>query len=108
MTQTEQTIMLSKEEAINCLVIASGYTTARVMVFGQSPNISNYGATLNPAISLAVMFNAPIQTTVTGGQAFKYIWLYPCFPFVGALCALVFYEFIFKKARELCNKGEDS
>merc|ERR1712160_137866 len=33
----------------------------------QLPNISNYGATLNPAISLAVMLNAPIQSDVTGG-----------------------------------------
>ena len=96
--------MLSKEEAINCFVISSGYVTARVMVFGQSANISNYGATLNPALSLAIMFNSPIQSDVSAGAAFKYIWLYPVFPFVGALLAVVFYEFVFKKARELCNR----
>ena len=60
MTQTEQTIMLSKEEAINCLVIASGYVTARTMVYGQATTISNYGGCFNPAVALGVMFNSPL------------------------------------------------
>jgi len=138
LTQTEQTIMLSKEEAINCLVIAAGYVTARVMVYGEifssawwgvywSANkidfvfcktdlpvnyamgfISTYGGTFNPAIALSVMFNSPIQNNVTGGEAFKYGWLYPVFPFAGSVLALIFYELVFKKARELCNRPEDS
>jgi hypothetical protein len=29
------------------------------------------------------------------------------FPFVGAFAALAFYEFVFKKARELCNQPEE-
>lgn len=106
MTQTEQTIMLSKEEAINCFVIASGYITARVMVFGQSAltMISSYGACLNPAIALSVAFNAPLTKNSDFGESFKYAWLYPVFPFAGAILAFIFYEYVFKKAREMCNK----
>lgn len=115
LTQTEQTIMLSKEEAINCFVIASGYCTARVLVYGQLPilpvirQISTYGACLNPAIALSVAFNALLTKNVSFGDSFKYAWLYPLFPFAGSILAFIFYEYVFKKAREMCNKpAEDA
>ena len=35
LTQTEKrNLSLTKEKAINCLIIASAYTTARAIVFG--------------------------------------------------------------------------
>jgi len=70
--------------------------------------ISNYGAVLNPAIAFALMLVGPIQADFTFGSAMKWVWLYPLLPFVGALLALVFYEFVFKKAREITQAGEDA
>lgn len=65
---------------------------------------SYYGATLNPALAIAISFVSVMQTSVTAEIAFKYIWIYTVFPIIGAMCALAFYEFVFKKAREECNK----
>ena len=45
-----------------------------------------------------------MQESVDAEIAFKYIWVYTAFPIIGAMCALAFYEFVFKKAREECNK----
>jgi len=70
--------------------------------------ISNYGAVLNPAIALALMLVGPIQSNYTFGSAFSWVWLYPLLPFAGALLALVFYEFVFKKAREITQAGDDN
>jgi len=35
------------------------------------------------------------------------MWLYPCLPFVGSVLALVFYEYVFKKARALTEGVQD-
>jgi hypothetical protein len=44
------------------------------------------------------MFIGPIDGNYTFGDSFKWVWLYPCLPFIGSLIALVFYEYVFKKA----------
>ena len=54
------------------------------------------------------MFNSPMQKGIKSGEAFQYAWLYPVFPFAGAALAVLIYELVFKKARELFNRPEDS
>lgn len=44
------------------------------------------------------MFIGPIDDNYSFGSSFKWIWLYPLLPFLGAFLALIFYEFVFKKA----------
>ena len=81
------------------------------MVYGQNGwragGFSTFGACLNPALALAVSFTSVMQSEVDASDAFKYMWLYPVFPFLGSACALLFYEFVFKKAREVCQQGEE-
>ena len=87
MTQTEEKMLFSKEKAINCFIIAASYVAARCMFYGSAASASVYGACLNPAmalgITLASLFN-------NGFSAFKYIWIYPIMPLVGARAARLY------------------
>ena len=55
------------------------------------------GAVLNPAIGFASML-------VMGKVGLAYIWLYSAVPFGGAILALIFHEFVFKKTQEVLNE----
>jgi hypothetical protein len=66
---------------------------------------TNHGACLNPAIALALILS-PFQDTKSWGEAFHYAWLYPVFPFVGTLFAILFYEYVYKKAETLIATEE--
>lgn len=56
------------------------------------------------------MFVGPLDDNYSFGAAFKWVWLYPLLPFAGSIIALIFYEFVFKKARSLteCVEREGS
>ena len=45
------------------------------------------------------------MTAVFGHPAstWKYIWLYPVMPMVGAILAVLFYEFVYKKTQMMLN-----
>jgi glycerol uptake facilitator-like aquaporin len=135
LTQTEKrNLSLTKEKAINCLVIAAAFTSARAIVFGQwtdqllvhtgSGNLrptgleksqisvsdysliypaTNNGACLNPAIALAVALVSPMQSEINRDESdpWAYLWLYPIMPFVGTALAVLYYEFVFKKAENM-------
>lgn len=63
MMMTDESMLFSREKAINCFIIASGYVSARAMFNGTSnvnyqDRISTLGACLNPAIALGVFFSA--------------------------------------------------
>jgi glycerol uptake facilitator-like aquaporin len=98
LTQTEEKTLFSKEKAITCFIIASSYIGARAMCAGN--HITASGAVLNPAISIGTSFT---QLFVWGGTGIKWIWLYGGIPFAGAVIAVLFYEFIFKKTQEVLN-----
>jgi len=92
---TDETLFFSKEQAINCLIIASSYIASRDYFGGNAQVVTPYyGACLNPAIALGITL-----TAVFGHPAstWKYIWLYPVMPFLGAILAVLFYEFVYKK-----------
>lgn len=101
MMMTDESMMFSREKAINCFIIASGYISARAIFNGTSNvfitnRISTLGACLNPAISLGIFF-ASLCNGVYGWDAFSAIWIYPVMPFAGSILALLFYEFVYKK-----------
>ena len=52
------------------------------------------GAVLNPAIALGTSF---CQLFALGGDGFKWVWIYTLLPIAGALIAVLFHEFVFKK-----------
>lgn len=91
LTQTEEKTVLSKEKAITCFIIASSYIGARAMCAGNHITLS--GACLNPGIAIGTSFTQ----LYIGGDGIKWIWLYGGLPFAGAVIAVLFYEFIFKK-----------
>ena len=73
------------------------------MLSGQNVTLS--GAVLNPAIALGTSFTMLFDK---GAQAFSFVWLYTLLPFVGAILAVLFHEFVFKKSQEVLNDEGDS
>ena len=61
--------------------------------------ISTFGACLNPAIALGLLFAAVFNGDY-GWNAFNTLWLYPVMPFAGSVLALLFFEFVYKKTTE--------
>lgn len=64
---TDETLYFSKEQAINCLIIASSYVASRAYFGGNFVNhtgistlggVTNYGACLNPAIALGIFLTS--------------------------------------------------
>ena len=110
---TDETLYFSKEQAINCLIIAASYiasrdffgggSTAHYVVpiqFGMTKGVTNYGACLNPAIALGIFLTSLFFHP---GQALKWVWLYPVLPFAGAILAVIFYELVYKKTQLMLN-----
>jgi hypothetical protein len=67
---TDETLYFSKEQAINCLIIAASYIASRDFFGGGITNhytnlpfpitygVSTYGACLNPAIALGIFLTS--------------------------------------------------
>ncbi len=85
---------LSNDFALNSLILSGSYITARAMCNGSGVQISSYGACLNPAIALGILFAGWIGN---GIASLTYIWLYPVMSILGGFLALLFFEFLFKK-----------
>ena len=105
---TDETLYFSKEQAINCLIIAASYIASRDFFGGGFINhsatpiygVTNYGACLNPAIALGIVLTSLFFEP---GQALKWVWLYPVLPFAGAILAVIFYELVYKKTQLMLN-----
>ena len=123
MTQTEEKMLFSNERAINCFIIASSYVAARAIFYGSIPaitmadpldpdtiilvggGVSTYGACLNPGIAMGISVAALFGKFPK--EALKWFWLYGLLPFIGAILALIFYEFVYKKTQEMLNHDDD-
>ncbi|CDW87230.1 major intrinsic protein [Stylonychia lemnae] len=102
LTQTEKKTVFSQEQAVNCFIIASAYIGARAMLNGTKITLS--GAVLNPAIGLGTCFT---QLFDTGVDHFTWVWIYALMPFVGAILAVLFHEYVFKKTQEVLLEEEE-
>ena len=112
LTQTEQRTSFSKEKSINCFIIAAAYIAGRSMVQGQRFDISNAlsaggysvsGAVLNPAIAIGTTITMLIKTPDICANN----WIFAGLPFAGALIAVLFHEFFFKKTYEAIDDADD-
>merc|ERR1712166_526875 len=92
--QSDQKQHVSKEQAINCFIIAASYIASRAIFDGGSIKVTNYGACLNPAIALGITLAAVVTE---GAQSLTYCWIYPVMPFAGSFLAFLFYELVYKK-----------
>ena len=106
---TDETLYFSKEQAINCFIIASSYIASRAFFGGDFVNhtnglstsgVTNYGACLNPAIALGIFLTSIFFSPAS---SLKWIWLYPAMPFAGAVLAVLFYELVYKKTQIMLN-----
>lgn len=101
LTQTEEKTKLSSDPAITTLIIASAYMAAMLMVSGPD----NYISPLNPAVALGVMFQ---QFYHSDASAFVRVYVYLPFPVAGALLAVLFHEFVYKKVTETIQESEEA
>lgn len=62
------------------------------MLNGNKITVS--GAVLNPAIALSTSLT---QFMDLGAEGFKWMWIYTLMPFAGAVLAVLFHEYVFKK-----------
>jgi glycerol uptake facilitator-like aquaporin len=99
LTQTENKTKISNDPAITTLIIAASYLASMLMVSG--PNI--YMSPLNPAVSLGIMLQQAFKGSADG---LKYIYVFLPFPLLGGLCAVFFYEFIYKRVQEAIQESE--
>jgi glycerol uptake facilitator-like aquaporin len=99
---TDERLYFSKENAINCFIIASAYCAAREIVNGVNVSsnymvaVSSMGACLNPAIAVGVTLASII---VNPGESLKWFWLYWGCPMIGSVVCIIFYRFIYLKTQ---------
>ena len=60
-------------------------------------HVTASGACLNPGIAIGTSFTMLFSSSTSGGDGMKWVWLYGGVPFIGAIVAVLFYEFVFKK-----------
>lgn len=109
---TDETLYFSKEQAINCFIIACSYIASRAFFGGNfvdlaplgTSGVTNYGACLNPAIALGIFLTSIFFDP---GASLKWFWLYPVMPFAGAIFAVIFYELVYKKTQMMLNAHSD-
>ena len=96
LTQTDPFTRFSNDLGIWSLVIAASYSS--VISYASARIIRS----MNPAYAIAVQLTYWIDNQP--GFTFKYIWIYILCPIVASLIALVFYDFVYKKAIEECSE----
>lgn len=105
MTNTDEKLLFSEEPAINCFILASSYVGARTMFYGNAPEATSYGAVMNPAIAIGIQMSSLLNN---GFSAWNSIYLYPTIPFGASFLAVLFYELIYKKTRQILDHEENS
>ena len=99
LTQTAKKTKISEDPAITTLIIASAYLASMLLVSGPD----DYLSPLNPAVSLGIMFQQAFNKV---GKGFAYIYVYLPFPLLGGLCAVLFYEKVYKRVQDTIEESE--
>lgn len=89
---TELNSRFFHEPGMRLLVISGAYVTA----IEVSRTLA--GGSINPAYGIAI--NLTMLMDTGKGNTLKWIWFYILMPIGGAIIALIFHEFIFKKTQE--------
>lgn len=101
MTNTDEKLLFSEEPAINCFILASSYVGARTMFYGNADTATMYyGAVMNPAVAIGIQMSTLLNN---GFSAWNSIYLYPIIPFGASFLAVLFYELIYKKTRQILD-----
>lgn len=101
LSQTEQSTKISRDPAITTLIIAATYTA--IVGYSISSGVVTVSA-FNPAAAFgllaAVTFQGRISDVSNG-------WICLIFAYVGALVAILLFEFVYKKAVTAVEEQED-
>ena len=62
-----------------------------------------YLSPLNPAVALGIIFQQVYKENTDG---LKYIYVYLPFPLLGGLCAVFFYEKVYKRVQDAVEESE--
>lgn len=102
LTQTEEKYKLSTDAAITLMIISGAYVIGMAL---SNPLFSDWTQSpLNPAIALAMM----TMTTFSGNIGdMNWAWIFLVFSWLGSLLAVLCFEFIFKKAFNAVEKGDE-
>jgi len=107
LTQTEEGYKLSNDPAITTMIISGCYVVAMYIGFSAVAPMMVVSS-LNPAVSfgmiVAVVFK-PGKGIQNSGMTWA--WIYLVFPWVGAIVAVIVYEFLFKKAQDIVQEREE-
>ena len=96
--QTSRVSMLSKETALQLLVIAGTYASMVAWSFFKS------GGSINPAYGFAQNFWDEMKWA--GADPFRFIWIYTVFPFVGAAFAYALHHLLVLPGNRNCEENE--
>jgi len=102
LTQTEEKTKMSGDPAITTLIIAATYVA--VVGYTESALVMT-GSPFNPAAALglavAILFDSDIKDTDN-------IWIFFIFSYVGAMCATLLFEYVYKRAMVVQEEHEEA
>jgi len=102
LTQTEEKTKMSGDPAITTLIIAATYTA--VVGYTESTLVMT-GSPFNPAAALglffAILFDSDIDDTDN-------IWIFFIFSYVGAMCATLLFEYVYKRAIVVSEEHDEA
>ena len=102
LTQTEEKTKMSGDPAITTLIIAATYVA--VVAYTESAFVMT-GSPFNPAAALglavAILFDSDIKGTDN-------IWIFFIFSYVGAMCATLLFEYVYKRAMVVQEEHEEA
>ena len=96
MANTDEKLLFSNEQAINCFILAASYVGARAMFVGNLAYTTSYGAVINPAVAIGIQMSGLLSE---GFSSWNSIYLYPTVPFAAAFVSVLFYELVYKKTQ---------
>ena len=101
LTQTEKKYELTEDSALKMMIVSAGYVFGIIIATDAPEKI--YFSPRNPAIAAAIEFS---YLTTIGDKAFQANWAYvQCtFPYIGALLAVVLYEFGYKRSVDIIEE----
>lgn len=106
LTQTEEKTKLSGDPAITTMIISATY--AALFAFSISFGVVT-GSPFNPAVAFGIFF-----AVWWGGDLAKYkdfdiklnLWVIVIFSYLGAILAVILFEFVYKKAMSAVEEEE--
>jgi glycerol uptake facilitator-like aquaporin len=83
------------------MIISGSYVMAMAL---SNPGSHWSQSPLNPSVALAIMSMSTFNGQIA---AMNWAWIYITFPWIGAILAVICYEYGFKKAQDVVQRDEE-